>query len=433
MAIRETQRKLYALFKEYATSGKRLTVPVILERTGFKENSARPYIAKGFWKRYLKQVAEDTFTVQNMDGVSLEDFCASISQKRTDVVLHEQRTLDQELLHHAALEFQLAVELFNRPTTPNRVEAFLVHFCAAWEKLLKARLIRERGSDAIWIKGDKKPKSITLRGALKELYKDGDPVRRNIMEVNALRDESMHYMLSELGPMASRYFQAGVLNFFDAYKALAEKPPIELSGVGMLSIVFDAEEPEQAILDQKYGTAKAEAIVKKIHELGKKAEDSDDRVFAIPLRYAIGFVDKHENPDLTIERIPEGQRVIIEKTLDPRKTHPHLPNEIVSAVDTQLKKRLSPENLSKVLPTRKELSFNGRDLTYIIDHEGWKGQNNEYHYNHGVRDLRTYSPKCIDFIVQRLFEDENYLSMAKDKWQRSKGPNRKHSAKATKR
>jgi hypothetical protein len=36
MAIRETQRNLYALFQEFAKSGKRLTVPVILERTGSK-------------------------------------------------------------------------------------------------------------------------------------------------------------------------------------------------------------------------------------------------------------------------------------------------------------------------------------------------------------------------------------------------------------
>lgn len=421
MAIRETQRKLYALFQEYAKSGKRLSVPVILDRTGFKESSARPYIAKGFWKRYLKQVAEDTFTVHNMDGVSLEDFCASISQKRTDVVLHEQRTPDQELLHHAALEFHLAVELFNRPTTPNRVEAFLVHFCAAWEKLLKARLIREKGPDAIWLKGEKKPKSITLRGAMKELYKEGDPVRRNIMEVNALRDESMHYMLSELGPMASRYFQAGVLNFFDAYKALAGKPPVELSGVGVLSIVFDAEEPEQAVLDQKYGKAKAEAILKKIHELGKKAEDSDDRAFAIPLRYAIGFVDRNENPDLTIERLPANTRVIIEATKDPNKTHPLVPGDVVEQVQATLVKRLSPEALAKTLTPRDKVAFNMNDFIAICAHEGFKDKNNEYHYDHGIRGLRTYSPKCVDLIVQKLIENENYLRMVKEKWQRTKG------------
>lgn len=421
MAIRDTQRKLYALFQEYAKSGKRLTVPVILDRTGFKESSARPYIAKGFWKRYLKQVAEDTFTVHNMDGVSLEDFCASISQKRTDVVLHEQRTPDQELLHHAALEFQLAVELFNRPTTPNRVEAFLVHFCAAWEKLLKARLIREKGPDAIWLKGEKKPKSITLRGALKELYKDGDPVRRNIMEVNALRDESMHYMLGELGPMASRYFQAGVLNFFDTYKALVGKPPIELSGVGMLSIVFDAEEPEQAILDQKYGKAKAEAILKKIHELGNKAEQADNRSFAIPLRYAIGFVDRHEHPDLTIERLPENARVIIEATKDPLKTHPLVPAEVVAQVHAKLVQRLNPEMLAQMMPPRKKLEFNMQDFIAVCAHEELKSRNNEFHFDHGVRGLRTYSPQCVDLIVQKITENGDYLKMVKEKWQKSKG------------
>lgn len=421
MAIRDTQRKLYALFQEYAKNGKRLSVPTLLERTGYKENSARPYIAKGFWKRYLREVATDTYTVHNMDGVSLEDFCASISQKRTDVVLYEQRSPDQQLLHHAALEFQLAVELFNRPTTPNRVEAFLVHFCAAWEKLLKARLIREKGPNAIWLKGEKKPKSISLRGALKDLYKDGDPVRRNIMEVNALRDESMHYMLGELGPMASRYFQAGVLNFFDTFKALAGNPPIELSGVGMLSIVFDAEEPEQAILDQKYGKTKADAILKKIHELGKKAEQTNNRSFAIPLRYAIGFVDRHEHPDLTIERLPADARVIIEATRDPLKTHPLVPVKVVAQVQAKLMQRLSQEALVQIMPPRKKLEFNMQDFIAICAHEGIKGRNNEFHYDHGVRGLRTYSIQCVDLIVQKILENGDYLKMVKEKWQKSKG------------
>lgn len=424
MAIRDTQRKLYTLFQEYAKNGKRLTVPVLLERTGYKENSARPYIAKGFWKRYLKEVDNDTYTVRNMDGVSLEDFCASISQKRTDVALYEQRAPDEELLHQSSLEFQLAVELFNRPTTPNRVEAFLVHFCAAWEKLLKARLIREKGPDAIWVKGDKKPKSVSLRVALRILYPEGDPVRRNLFEINALRDESMHYMLNEIGPIVSRYFQAGVLNYFDAYKDLAGRPPIEVAGVGLLSIVFDAEEPEQAILDQKYGAEKAAAIVKKMQALGNKADDVDDRAFAIPLRYAIGFVDKNEHPDLTIERLPESARMIIRNSLDPSKTHPYVPNEVVSLVQQRLQQRLTPDGLAAAFGDKKPV-FSMHHFVAISAQEKWKERNNEYHYDHGKRDLKTYSIACVDVIVQKIMDEDSYLRKALERMQRERRPKAK--------
>ncbi|MBK9075182.1 MAG: DUF3644 domain-containing protein [Flavobacteriales bacterium] len=346
MAIGPKQKQLYALFQEYATSGKVLTFQELLVRTEYKPNAAGPYISKGFWKRYLKEVARHEYTVHNMDGVSLEDFCASISQKRTDIELHELVTEEAFLVQQSRLEFQLAVELFNRPTTPNRVEAFLVHFCAAWEKLLKARVWKELGEEAIWTTGGEKKNTITLRKALGLLYRENDPVRLNLQEVNALRDESMHYLLNELAPIASRFFQAGVLNYFDAFLTFTGEPPIAMGGVGLLSLVFDAEEPSQAVLDQKYGSSKAQEIISHIESLSTKADELNDKHFAIPLRYAIGFVDKHQNPDFTIERLPAGSRVIIQTNTDPAKTHFLIPKAGCAAgerTDAQETERRSPD------------------------------------------------------------------------------------------
>ncbi len=108
---------------------------------------------------------------------------ASHRSARTSCELHELVTEEAFLVQQSRLEFQLAVELFNRPTTPNRVEAFLVHFCAAWEKLLKARVWKELGEEAIWTGGEKK-NTITLLKALGLLYRENDPVRLNLQEVN---------------------------------------------------------------------------------------------------------------------------------------------------------------------------------------------------------------------------------------------------------
>lgn len=429
MAIGIKQKRLYALFQEYAASAKVLTFQELLVRTEYKPNAAGPYISKGFWRRYLKEVAKHEYTVHNMDGVSLEDFCASISQKRTDVELHELITEEASLVSQSKLEFQLAVELFNRPTTPNRVEAFLVHFCAAWEKLLKARVWRELGEEEIWTGGEKR-NTISLRRALQLLYKDSDPVRLNLQEVNSLRDESMHYLLSELAPMASRFFQAGVLNYFDTYLAFTGEPPIAMGGVGLLSLVFDAEEPNQAVLDQKYGQSKAHEIIKHINQLSEKAEATDDKRFAIPLRYAIGFVDKHENPDLTIERLPADARVIIQRNADPAKTHNLTAKAVVQQVNDQLRKRLSSEALKERYGERNVIEFNMQDFLAICAFEKWKDANNDYHYDHKVHGIKTYAPLCITFIVARLIDDVPYLSVARKKYQAAnlkKGADKKKS------
>ena len=64
------------------------------------------------------------------------------------------------------------------------------------------------------------------------------------------------------------------------------------------------------------------------------------------------------------------------------------------------------------------------DFIAICSHEGIKEQNNEFHYDHGVRGLKTYSLHCVDMIVQKLIENEDYLKIAKAQWQRSHGPKR---------
>jgi hypothetical protein len=318
-----------------------------------------------------------------------------------------------DLLEAAAQEFQLAIELFNRPTTPNRVDGFVVHFCAAWEKMLKARLVKDRGEEAIW-EGGKERKSRSLRKVLADIYSEEDPVRLNVEYIHDLRDETMHYVLPELGPIASRYFQSGVMNFFREYLALAGYPPMHVSGVGLLSLVFDGAEPYQATLVQRYGVERAAFILSRIQRLEQAADRADDNRFAIPLHLSIGFVDKRSQPEQTIAGIAGVTPIVVNKTVDPKKSHPHEAKQIVAEVNKRLKGRFSEEGLRKFF-ARPQSEFNMHDFSSISSMESWKDTSNKYHFDHGTIVQHTYSDACIDFIMEKLGKDGDYLKRAKKK------------------
>jgi hypothetical protein len=408
------QKKLYALVRAHAASGQLLSLADMVRETGYKPGAIGPHISKGYVP-WLHKVARDTYKVQGFDGITLERFCEALSQKKSGPPRPVTKHIGVfgDLLEAAAQEFQLAIELFNRPTTPNRVDGFVVHFCAAWEKMLKARLVKEKGEEAIW-EGGKERKSRSLRKVLSDVYAAQDSVRLNVEYIHDLRDETMHYVLPELGPIASRYFQSGVMNFFREYLALAGYPPMEVSGVGLLSLVFDGTEPYQATLVQRYGIERATYILSRIERLEHEAEKVDDNRFAIPLHLSIGFVDKRSQPEQTIAGIAGVMPIVVNKPVDPKKSHPLEAKQVVIEVNKRLKNRFNEDALRKLLG-RAKAEFNIHDFSSISSMEGWKDNSNKYHFDHGTIVQHTYSDACVDFIMEKLAKDGEYLKRAKKK------------------
>jgi hypothetical protein len=410
----DKQKRLYALLREHATNGKPIVLDRLLSATGYKATAIKPMISKGLVP-WLHKTGKDTYLVQGFTGITLDRFQEALSQRKAGPPrpATKHTGLFGELMEAGAQEFQLAIELFNRPTTPNRVDAFVVHFCAAWEKMLKARLVKEQGEASIWEDG-KERKSKSLRKVLAEAYAPQDHIRRNIEYINDLRDESMHYVLPELGPIASRYFQSGVMNFYREFLSLAGYPPMQVSGVGLLSLVFDGTEPYQAMLVQRYGIEHATHILSRIERLEQAADKENDTRFAIPLHLSIGFVDKHSQPEQTIAGIAGVMPIVVNKPVDPKKSHPHEAKQIVAEVNKRLASRFSEDGLKRLFG-RPKAQFNIHDFSSISALEGWKKNSNKYHFDHGTIVQHTYSDACIDFILEKLSKDGEYLKRAKKK------------------
>lgn len=410
---------LLNFFKDMESRGQAFGAADIAKATGYPlKGSVKAKLSRKEWHPFLEDLGKGRYKARGTATLNIEEFAMRLSsagrQLQNSPPFPKVKTDVDYLLESAAQEFQLAIELFNRPTTPNRVEAFVVHFIQAWEKLLKAKFLKRDGPDSIWEKG-KERRSISLRVALDRLYPAMDKVRLNVEYVEDLRDDATHYMLPALDAIASRYFQSGVMNFFKEYSTVAGIAPIQFNGIGLMSLVFDGADHSKATLVQQYGAERAQRILDRIGKLEKAAEEMDDTAFAVPLHLSVGLVDQRKHPEHTFAGMAGLTPTVVTKTMDPKKSHPHDVNSIVAEVNKRLKSRFSETVLDKLLGKRGKPGFNKHDFSSISSAEGWKRDSNRFHFDHGTMVQHTYSDACIDLIVDKLSKSSEYLTRAKKK------------------
>jgi hypothetical protein len=146
--------------------------------------------AKSAPDRRRQEDAAKNYLVTFRPDTSEEEFRRQVTQsKRVD---HFESPLARALLQRSADNFCLALEVYNRPTLANRLDAFALLFTTAWEQLLKAELVEAHGEDSIFkpIKPNHRRESIALQACLERLFpNDADPIRRSVEMIAELRHE----------------------------------------------------------------------------------------------------------------------------------------------------------------------------------------------------------------------------------------------------
>lgn len=415
------QVKLYTFLRKQEKLQKDFTLEDISVATGYPlKASVKAKMSRNEWSDFIKPSKGGKYYSEGVSNIELNKFLARISTKHRLSQYQGKIAEFQEEARSLVLvsknEFILAIELFNRPSTPNRLDAFLTHFINAFEKLLKARLIQEKGIETIWRKS-KERKTKSIREILKELYPSNSPLRMNLEYILELRDQSTHYILPELAGIASRYFQSGIFNFSKLYEEFTEEKPIELDGIGLLSLVIEGNTIVENSLAKKYGIKKAEEIKNLLDKFQNKANELQNPMFAIPINLSIGIVDNSKNPNQTLANLVSSKAVFIEKTKDPKITHPFMVKDIVKEVNNRILNIYTEDGLEEILPKRKKIEFNTDDFNSVCESEKWKNQSNQFHFDHGNHVQHTYSEKCVDFIVEKIKTDKNYLARVKKKRQ----------------
>ncbi len=130
--ITKQQTALLAFFQEKERAHQVFRPIDISKATGYPlRASVLALLSRRVWHEFLDYVGEDHYYAKGTLDLSIDEFARRTSSKyrraAVEVKPDKPKTEVELLLEAAAHDFQLAVELFNRPTTPNRIEAFVIH------------------------------------------------------------------------------------------------------------------------------------------------------------------------------------------------------------------------------------------------------------------------------------------------------------------
>lgn len=125
----------------------------------------------------------------------------------------DTKELVERLLDKSKEAFAMAIELYNKPTIHYRVEGFAMFICNAWELMLKAHMLKEKGSKSIYYK-DNADRTLSLENCIQKVFTNNkDPLRLNLEKIVELRNTSTHFITEDYEMVYVPLFQACILNF----------------------------------------------------------------------------------------------------------------------------------------------------------------------------------------------------------------------------
>lgn len=395
MARNNNQLKLAEALREYEVNGTVFNADMVVERTTYSKNSINKYINEKLLDKYVFHAGTRTqYRCEGVASLSNDEFLNVMSQSAKVKKKTPEEQFYEKLVERSLDAFTLALEVYNRPSMKNRVEAFTIMMVNVWELLLKAEILKVEGYGKIFYDDDR---SLSVSDALKRRLQEKDPVRINLETLVDLRDQAVHLLIPELQPQLSRLFQATVLNYQTRYKNEMGNAPLAGQSVGMLSLVLDGPKPEIALIQKQYGKHTANSVSRFINRFDKTAKEVDSTEFSIPIDYRLALVKREDESDLSLSVGDEGEgAIIITKTKDPELTHPYHQKEALDEINK-----------------RQDIAFikSGAFQAVISKHKIKKQKKSEFRYE--IDGRPRYSEKFIVWFVENL-KQPNWLDSAKE-------------------
>lgn len=324
----------------------------------------------------------------------------------------------KQLLEHSKRSYIAAIDTYNRIGSVCRIEGFCFYMTNAWELLLKARMI-QKTEDVKCIYTKKKRgerlKTKSVDECIKNVFQDElNPVRKNIEWISELRNEAVHFMISELESIYITYFQACAINYSNYVKEWFKIEINDEFDFPILSLFTLATDKmiDVSILKGKYDKQVIDFIIrmqnldKEIREL--KIDNSKAQLY-VPVEYKAAIVKNPKDADMLLAK-GEGTSGLLTVAVprDVEKTHPYLFAEV--------KKRIMEEFDASVFPSKKK-EFQCHDAMCITTVNHFL-DDNRYVYRQIRPIVWRYTELFIEYVIQRIKNDSNYLFKMRDKYKK---------------
>ncbi|MBW9350305.1 DUF3644 domain-containing protein [Citrobacter sp. EC_71] len=383
MARTANQLKLLDVLRRFEKSKKLFTITELATETGYTENSIRKYINEKLNGIYVNSSNGKLWKCEGIQKISNDDFICLMSQSLKAKNLTPEIKIYKSLLKRSLDAFVLSLEVYNRPTLDNRVEAFCILSVNAWELLLKAELLKYSGMDAVFKKNGY---SVSITDAINKRLQQNDPVKKNLDTLIELRDGAIHLLLPELQPELSRLFQANVLNYQQRYLKETGMSPLAGQSVGMLSLVVDGPKSDISTIKENYGEMTANVAREFLTRFHKASKEQNSNEFSISIDYKLTLTKCEKDSDLSLGLGNQGSNaIIIRETRDPDITHPYYQGSAIEKINRQQK---------NVVLTK--FSFTAITKKHNIQ----KAKRSDMHYT--IDNRHRYSEKFIQWVIKNL-------------------------------
>ena len=236
----------------------------------------------------------------------------------------EEKQTYERLLDKASEAFVLSIELYNRPSIKYRVEGFSFFICNAWELMLKAKLIKDKGIDFIYYKNNA-TRTITLENCISCIFtNDKDPLRKNLEDIISLRNTSTHFIVEEYEQIYIGLFQSCVTNFDEKMFAFHGRRMSDVIPPHFLTLSMCPSPASPEIIRAKYPPAIAERFLFEESEIEQEQELLDSARYSHVMVTQLSIVKKQEDADFSvaINNSSDKQIRMAKVFQDPKYTHP---------------------------------------------------------------------------------------------------------------
>ncbi|MCU6665415.1 DUF3644 domain-containing protein [Silvania hatchlandensis] len=384
------QRKLLDALRKHDNNKTIFTALDLANETGYSENSIRKYINEKLNGQYVHSVDGKIWRCEGIHKLSNDDFILLMSQSLKAKILTPDMKIYKSLLRRSLDAFILSLEVYNRPSLGNRVEAFCILSVNAWELLLKAEMIKSVGIDSVFKKNGY---SICISEAINRRLQQNDPVKKNLDTLIELRDGAIHLLLPELQPELSRLFQANVLNYQQRYLNETGASPLAGQSVGMLSLVVDGPRSDIATIKENYGEMTAHIAKEFLARFHSTDKEQNSNSFSIAVDYRLILTKNEKESDLSLGMGNSGSNaIIIRETRDPDITHPYYQGSAIKRVnELQSDVRITTYSFSAIIKKHNVQKTKSSDMYYTIDNR------------------HRYSEKFIQWVIKNLAQP-NWLN-----------------------